>query len=177
MVLLSKKQPYTCFRRSWWFWCFHVCSRQLNFSPPSFSISVPLHLKLWLPVLLLVHVSRYNIAYSKLMRMCTQVKESKWLVKCFLNYLRHGKPELTVLFDILTIFLYHSRIDYTFLKEFYIIEVCQFFQVSLMSIALFFTSFRVIKSKWFPSLLPGFRRLPTQHEKVNSLAFSQPFSI
>lgn len=67
-----------------------------------------------------------------------QVKESKWLVKCFLNYLRHGQPELSVLFDILTIFLYHSRIDYTFLKEFYIIEVSQFFQASLMSIASFF---------------------------------------
>lgn len=60
-----------------------------------------------------------------------QVKESKWLVKCFLNYLRHGKPELTVLFDILTIFLYHSRIDYTFLKEFYIIEVAEGYQPSM----------------------------------------------
>lgn len=52
-----------------------------------------------------------------------QVKESKWLVKCFLNYLRHDKTEVNVLFDILSIFLFHSRIDYTFLKEFYIIEV------------------------------------------------------
>lgn len=52
-----------------------------------------------------------------------QVKESKWLVKCFLNYLRHDKSEVNVLFDILSIFLFHSRIDYTFLKEFYIIEV------------------------------------------------------
>jgi transformation/transcription domain-associated protein len=52
-----------------------------------------------------------------------QVKESKWLVKCFLNYLRHDKKEVNVLFDILSIFLFHSRIDYTFLKEFYIIEV------------------------------------------------------
>ncbi|CAL0314477.1 unnamed protein product [Lupinus luteus] len=54
-----------------------------------------------------------------------QVKESKWLVKCFLNYLRHDQNEVHVLFDILTIFLYHSRIDYTFLKEFYIIEVAE----------------------------------------------------
>lgn len=52
-----------------------------------------------------------------------QVKESKWLVKCFLNYLRHDKTEVNVLFDILSIFLFHTRIDYTFLKEFYIIEV------------------------------------------------------
>lgn len=55
-----------------------------------------------------------------------QVKESKWLVKCFLNYLRHDKNEVNVLFDILTIFLFHSRIDYTFLKEFYIIEVLHY---------------------------------------------------
>ncbi|XVE82488.1 hypothetical protein DITRI_Ditri16bG0008800 [Diplodiscus trichospermus] len=54
-----------------------------------------------------------------------QVKESKWLVKCFLNYLRHDKNEVNVLFDILLIFLFHSRIDYTFLKEFYIIEVAE----------------------------------------------------
>ncbi|GAB4848475.1 hypothetical protein Ancab_003180 [Ancistrocladus abbreviatus] len=54
-----------------------------------------------------------------------QVKESKWLVKCFLNYLRHDKTEVNVLFDILSIFLCHTRIDYTFLKEFYIIEVAE----------------------------------------------------
>ncbi|KGN48912.1 transformation/transcription domain-associated protein [Cucumis sativus] len=54
-----------------------------------------------------------------------QVKESKWLVKCFLNYLRHEKAEVNVLFDILSIFLFHTRIDYTFLKEFYIIEVAE----------------------------------------------------
>ncbi|XWS45545.1 hypothetical protein CRYUN_Cryun15aG0145700 [Craigia yunnanensis] len=54
-----------------------------------------------------------------------QVKESKWLVKCFLNYLRHDKNEVNVLFDIISIFLFHSRIDYTFLKEFYIIEVAE----------------------------------------------------
>lgn len=57
-----------------------------------------------------------------------QVKESKWLVKCFLNYLRHDKSEVNVLFDILSIFLRHTRIDFTFLKEFYIIEVCKWFR-------------------------------------------------
>ncbi|KAI3451444.1 hypothetical protein Pfo_008109 [Paulownia fortunei] len=54
-----------------------------------------------------------------------QVKESKWLVKCFLNYLRHDRMEVNVLFDILAIFLYRTRIDFTFLKEFYIIEVAE----------------------------------------------------
>ncbi|XP_061345669.1 uncharacterized protein LOC133291419 isoform X4 [Gastrolobium bilobum] len=60
-----------------------------------------------------------------------QVKESKWLVKCFLNYLRHDKNEVNVLFDILTMFLFHSRIDYTFLKEFYIIEVAEGYQPTM----------------------------------------------
>nr|XP_029116772.1 transformation/transcription domain-associated protein isoform X3 [Elaeis guineensis] len=54
-----------------------------------------------------------------------QVKESKQLVKCFLNYLRHDRSEVGALFDMLSIFLFHSRIDYTFLKEFYVIEVAE----------------------------------------------------
>ncbi|KAA8531972.1 hypothetical protein F0562_006886 [Nyssa sinensis] len=60
-----------------------------------------------------------------------QVKESKWLVKCFLNYLRHDKTEVNVLFDILSIFLFHTRIDFTFLKEFYIIEVAEGYQPNM----------------------------------------------
>ncbi|XP_075498359.1 LOW QUALITY PROTEIN: SAGA complex/NuA4 acetyltransferase complex subunit TRA1-like [Primulina tabacum] len=54
-----------------------------------------------------------------------QVKESKWLVKSFLNYLRHDRTEINVLFDILVIFLFQTRIDFTFLKEFYIVEVAE----------------------------------------------------
>ncbi|XP_020521334.1 probable transcription-associated protein 1, partial [Amborella trichopoda] len=54
-----------------------------------------------------------------------QVKESKKLVKCFLNYLKHDKSEVSVLFDMISIFLVHTRIDYTFLKEFYVIEVAE----------------------------------------------------
>lgn len=55
-----------------------------------------------------------------------QVKESKRLVKCFLNYLRHDKAEVNVLFEMLSIFLVRTRIDYTFLKEFYMVEVNSF---------------------------------------------------
>lgn len=65
-----------------------------------------------------------------------QVKESKWLVKCFLNYLRHDKNEVNVLFDILSIFLFHTRIDYTFLKEFYIIEVAEGYPPNMKKILL-----------------------------------------
>jgi transformation/transcription domain-associated protein len=52
-----------------------------------------------------------------------QVKESKRLVKCFLNYLRHDKTEVNVLFEMLSIFLVRTRVDYTFLKEFFMVEV------------------------------------------------------
>jgi transformation/transcription domain-associated protein len=55
-----------------------------------------------------------------------QVMESKRLIKCFLNYLRHDRNEVGALFDMLSIFLYRSRIDYSFLKEFYVIEVLPF---------------------------------------------------
>ncbi|KAI0530691.1 hypothetical protein KFK09_000238 [Dendrobium nobile] len=65
-----------------------------------------------------------------------EVKESKWLVKCFLNYLRHDKSEVGALFEMLSIFLFHSRIDYTFLKEFYIIEVAEGHPPSLKKVIL-----------------------------------------
>lgn len=55
-----------------------------------------------------------------------QVMESKRLIKCFLNYLRHDRTEVGALFDMLSIFLCRSRIDYSFLKEFYVIEVMTF---------------------------------------------------
>lgn len=58
--------------------------------------------------------------------MHEQVKESKRLVKCFLNYLRHDKAEVNVLFEMLSIFLVQTRIDYTFLKEYYMVEVRPF---------------------------------------------------
>ncbi|KAL6498032.1 hypothetical protein OROGR_028429 [Orobanche gracilis] len=60
-----------------------------------------------------------------------RVKESKWLIKCFLNYLRHDRMEVNVLFDILAIFLYRTRIDFTFVKEFYIIEVAEGYSPNL----------------------------------------------
>jgi hypothetical protein len=52
-----------------------------------------------------------------------QAKESKRLIKCFLNFVRHERAEVNVLFDMLSIFLTPTRIDYTFLKAFFMIEV------------------------------------------------------
>jgi transformation/transcription domain-associated protein len=51
------------------------------------------------------------------------LRESKLLIKCFLNYCRFNKQEVDVLFHMLSIFTVRSTIDYTFLKEFYTIEV------------------------------------------------------
>ncbi|KAL8246880.1 hypothetical protein R6Q59_008096 [Mikania micrantha] len=76
-------------------------------------------------VLLWKSPARISRLQNKQEQSLVQVKESKWLVKCFLNYLRHDTTEVNVLFEILSIFLYHTRIDFTFLKEFYIIEVAE----------------------------------------------------
>ncbi|KAG8099235.1 hypothetical protein GUJ93_ZPchr0013g36432 [Zizania palustris] len=65
-----------------------------------------------------------------------QVMESKRLIKCFLNYLRHDRMEVGALFDMLSIFLYRSRIDYSFLKEFYVIEVAEGYAPNLKKIIL-----------------------------------------
>jgi hypothetical protein len=61
-----------------------------------------------------------------------QVKESKRLVKCFLNYLKHDKAEVNVLFEMLSIFLVRTRIDYTFLKEFFMVEVRNYCNLHLI---------------------------------------------
>ncbi|CAN8229179.1 unnamed protein product [Cochlearia groenlandica] len=77
-----------------------------------------------------------------------QVKESKWLVKCFLNYLRHDKSEVNVLLDILSIFMFHSRIDFTFLREFYIIEVAEEYSPN-MKRAIILHFLNIFESKQF----------------------------
>ncbi|XP_076887806.1 uncharacterized protein LOC143538050 [Bidens hawaiensis] len=82
-------------------------------------------------VLLWKSPARISRLQNKQEQSLVQVKESKWLVKCFLNYLRHDKTEVSVLFEILSIFLYHTRIDFTFLKEFYIIEVAEGYPPSM----------------------------------------------
>jgi hypothetical protein len=46
-----------------------------------------------------------------------------WPQKCFLNYLRHDKTKVNVLFEMLSIFLVCIKVDYIFLKEFFMVEV------------------------------------------------------
>lgn len=67
-----------------------------------------------------------------------QVKESKWLIKCFLNYLRHDRTECNLLFDMLSIFLFPTSINFGFLKDFYIVEVCAQFIYNIYFVFLSF---------------------------------------
>lgn len=56
-----------------------------------------------------------------------QLKESKLIVKCFLNYCIHAKDkeEINILFYMLSVFTLRTTIDFTFLKDFYATEVAQ----------------------------------------------------
>ena len=51
------------------------------------------------------------------------MKESKWLVKCLLNFVRHHRSSVDVLFGLLPMFHVRTRIDFTFLKHFLMVEV------------------------------------------------------
>lgn len=56
------------------------------------------------------------------------LRESKIIIKCFLNYCRAHKEEIDVLFQMLSIFIVRTTMDFTFLKDFYtqeIAEVCR----------------------------------------------------
>eukprot|EP00958_Prasinococcus_capsulatus_P028071 scaffold6247_cov416-Prasinococcus_capsulatus_cf.AAC.17 len=55
-----------------------------------------------------------------------ELKESKRLVKCFLLYLRQNRKETDLLFEILSIFGIRSRVDYSFLKRFYTVELQEY---------------------------------------------------
>lgn len=51
--------------------------------------------------------------------------ESKYLVKCLIVYCRVRPDDVQVLFDLLTIFLHESLVDFSFLKSFYLGEVAE----------------------------------------------------
>jgi transformation/transcription domain-associated protein len=53
------------------------------------------------------------------------LRESKLLIKCFLNYCRNNKQEVDVLFYMLSIFTVRTTLDYSFLKDFYSHEVSE----------------------------------------------------
>ena len=55
-----------------------------------------------------------------------QLKESKLIVKCFLQYCAEDEQEINVLFDMLTIFSVRTLADFSFLKEFYKQAAAQF---------------------------------------------------
>ncbi len=53
------------------------------------------------------------------------IREPKLLIKCFLNYCKHHREEVDLLFYMLSIFTVRSTIDYHFLKDFYQHEVAE----------------------------------------------------
>ena len=57
-----------------------------------------------------------------------QLKESKWLVKCLMNIVSHTK-EPANLFEIVTIFAFRSRYDYTFVKKFLLKELTEVYTI------------------------------------------------
>jgi hypothetical protein len=86
------------------------------------SLSYPIFALRFLPHRMHVCFNAWVLVIS----LSKQVMESKRLIKCFLNYLRHDHTEVGALFDVLSIFLYRNHIDYSFLKEFYVIEAMPF---------------------------------------------------
>eukprot|EP00899_Mesostigma_viride_P026573 jgi/Mesvir1/70/Mv13673-RA.2 len=56
-------------------------------------------------------------------------KETKRLVKCFLNYLRVNRGEVGTLFELLPVFTTRSGVDYTFLRDFMSVEVATLYTV------------------------------------------------
>eukprot|EP01105_Mastigella_eilhardi_P028048 TRINITY_DN89_c1_g4_i3.p1 TRINITY_DN89_c1_g4~~TRINITY_DN89_c1_g4_i3.p1 ORF type:complete len:3483 (+),score=913.52 TRINITY_DN89_c1_g4_i3:1249-10449(+) len=54
-----------------------------------------------------------------------QLKESKDIVKCFLNYCRAHHDEIDILFHMLSIFTVRTTTDFTFLRDFYMYEVAR----------------------------------------------------
>ena len=57
-----------------------------------------------------------------------QVKESKWLAKCFISYIRVKKLENTeLIFSLLTALTTKTRVDFTFLRSFFATEIVETF--------------------------------------------------
>ena len=74
-----------------------------------------------------------------------QVKESKWLAKCFISYIRKKKLESTdLLFSLLGSLTTKTRVDFTFLRNFLSKEVVETFSVEEKKVLLerFFSFFK-----------------------------------
>jgi hypothetical protein len=76
-----------------------------------------------LPVLSLLSLFSFCFPLKFVVPEFEELCKNEQVKECFLNYLRHDKAEVNVLFEMLSIFLVRTRIDYTFLKEFYMVEV------------------------------------------------------
>jgi hypothetical protein len=53
------------------------------------------------------------------------IEETQIMVKCFLNYARYNKEDVSILWKLLSVFKLRSLIDFSFLAHFYAVEVAQ----------------------------------------------------
>ncbi|KAH3761988.1 transformation/transcription domain-associated protein [Pelomyxa schiedti] len=60
-----------------------------------------------------------------------QLRESKNLIKCFLNYCRAHNEEQDLLFHMVSVFQVRTTTDFTFLKDFYVEEVGKTYPIEL----------------------------------------------
>jgi transformation/transcription domain-associated protein len=84
-----------------------------------------------------------------------QLRESKYLIKCFLNFCEHSE-EVNLLYDMTSIFTVKTTIDYSFLREYYLQHIPEKFSVER-------------KKKIVRVFLDFFASQATQEHKVQSL--------
>jgi hypothetical protein len=58
------------------------------------------------------------------------IDESRLLVECFLVYLRNHREDVSILWQLLTVFKLRTLVDYTFLSDFITDEICQKWSVA-----------------------------------------------
>lgn len=56
-----------------------------------------------------------------------EVRETKWLLKCILNYILHDRRELNLIFEIATVLTYKCKMYFGFVKKFFLEEVARKF--------------------------------------------------
>ena len=49
-----------------------------------------------------------------------QLLETRRLAKCYINFVNNHRDQVSPLFELLSVFRYKTRCDYTFVKDFYV---------------------------------------------------------
>jgi transformation/transcription domain-associated protein len=84
-----------------------------------------------------------------------QLRQSKYLIECFLNFCEHSE-EVNLLYDITSIFTVKTIIDYSFLRDYYLQHIPEKFSVER-------------KKKIVRAFLDFFASQASQEHKVQSL--------